>query len=312
MHTRSTHVYMAEATDGTQGGTGAGATASTANAGAGGESAGASGGNGAAASAGATAGSLLATGATAAGGGEAAAKAADGAGDPYAWMPEKHRVYKEDKSLDIEASSRKLAENTANLEKRMGTGDIPPKTADEYAPKIEREGFDWETFKADPEMQGFLKAAHAKGLTNDQLGFVLDEYIGRVSSSPDNAVNELKKDWKTEPVFKQNMSLAYKAFTAFAPEADRSRIDEVGNNPVVIRLLAAIGKEMQEDSPGNPGAALPQTDFDSQVAELRDQLGKLPTHDPRRVSLREKLDGLYNSRYGTKPQRLGGGTVRAA
>jgi hypothetical protein len=58
----------------------------------------------------------------------------------------------------------------------MGSGDTPPKTADEYAPKVEVEGFKWEEFKADPRMQSFMKSAHAKGITNDQMGFILGEY----------------------------------------------------------------------------------------------------------------------------------------
>lgn len=98
-----------------------------------------------------------------------------GAGEPGAndWLPEKFRVMGEDGKLSIESSARKLAENYTHLEKRMGSGDAPPKTADEYAPKVEVEGFNWEEFKADPRMQGFMKTAHAKGITNDQMSFIL-------------------------------------------------------------------------------------------------------------------------------------------
>lgn len=97
-----------------------------------------------------------------------------GAGEPGAndWLPEKFRVMGEDGKLSIESSARKLAENYTHLEKRMGSGDAPPKTADEYAPKVEVEGFNWEEFKADPRMQGFMKTAHAKGITNDQMSFI--------------------------------------------------------------------------------------------------------------------------------------------
>jgi hypothetical protein len=58
-----------------------------------------------------------------------------GAGEPGAndWLPEKFRVMGEDGKLSIESSARKLAENYTHLEKRMGSGDAPPKTADEYA-----------------------------------------------------------------------------------------------------------------------------------------------------------------------------------
>ena len=52
-----------------------------------------------------------------------------GAGEPGAndWIPEKFRVVGEDGKLSIESSARKLAENYSLLEKRMGSGDAPPK-----------------------------------------------------------------------------------------------------------------------------------------------------------------------------------------
>ena len=103
--------------------------------------------------------------------------------------------------------------------------------------------------------------------------------------------------------------LAFKAFDAFAAEADRTRIDEIGNNPIVLRLLANIGKEMQEDSPAS-GGGVPEGDFNSKVAELRAELEKLPQSDPRRKQVKAELDGMYSRRYGSKAQRLGGGASR--
>ena len=49
------------------------------------------------------------------------------------YIPEKYRTNKEDGTLDLEASSRKVAEAYKQLETRFGSGDVPPKTADEYA-----------------------------------------------------------------------------------------------------------------------------------------------------------------------------------
>ncbi|BCD83601.1 hypothetical protein PSm6_00080 [Pseudomonas solani] len=100
-----------------------------------------------------------------------------GQGAPQDFIPEKYRVTKDDGSLDLEQSSRKLAESYKHLETRMGSGDAPPKSFDEYAPKIEAEGFNWDEFKADEGSQSFLKGAHAKGLTNAQVEFVLGEYL---------------------------------------------------------------------------------------------------------------------------------------
>ncbi|MFX4650851.1 hypothetical protein ABTB10_19455, partial [Acinetobacter baumannii] len=60
-------------------------------------------------------------------------------------------------------------------EKRVGTGDLPPKTADEY--KLERE--DFEGFKADESNKEFLAEAHKHGITNKQLDFLISEYDKR-------------------------------------------------------------------------------------------------------------------------------------
>lgn len=312
---KNRHVFMGQAGDGTQGGAGGG-TAGTSGAGTGGAAgAGTGGANGAASGTGAVSGSVLAAGQAAAGSGQGAAGSA-GAG-PNDWIPEKYRVTKADGALDIEASARKVAEAHRHLEQRLGAGDVPPKSAEEYAPKVEADGFNWSDLKDDPSMQGFLKGAHSKGITNDQLSYILGEYWktapelvkGARQLDDKAAASELRKDWKTDAEFGQNVSLAFKAFNAFASEADRVRINEIGNNPIVLRLLANIGKEMQEDSPVN-GDSIPEGDFNSKVAELRADLAKLPQSDPRRKQVKAELDALYNRRYGTRAQRLGGGASR--
>ena len=101
------------------------------------------------------------------------------------YIPEKYRTNKEDGTLDLEASSRKVAEAYKHLETRLGSGDVPPKTADEYTVKLEGvEGFDWDEFKADEGTQSFLKGAHAKGLNNDQVQYVIGEYL-KAAPGPD-------------------------------------------------------------------------------------------------------------------------------
>src|SRR3990167_2282129 len=116
-----------------------------------------------------------------AGGGDPAPAAgsllAGAAPEQQEFIPEKYQVKKADGTLDLEQSSRKLAESYSHLEKRLGSGDAPPKTADEYAPEVGGGGFNWEEFKADEGTQSFLKGAHAKGLTNDQVAFVIGEYL---------------------------------------------------------------------------------------------------------------------------------------
>lgn len=220
------------------------------------------------------------------------------------WIPEKYRVTGEDGQLNIEQSSRKLADAYTHLEKRLGTGDAPPKTPDEYTPEVKAEGFDWEDFKADPNMQAFMKAAHEKGITNDQMSFLLDTYVplaqqlvaGASSLDAETCTEELKKTWKSDAEFKQNAALAHRAFTAYADDADKAQIDAIGNNPVVLRILAKVGKEMREDTP--PGGQ----DFTQEEAEsIRDLMKSDAYTDPKhqdheRVS--NRVRAFYQKNYG--------------
>ncbi|HEI8491239.1 TPA: hypothetical protein SLE92_003582 [Citrobacter koseri] len=228
-----------------------------------------------------------------------------GAGEPGAtdWLPEKYRVVGDDGKLSIEGSARKLADAHTSLEKRLGSVGTPPKTADEYEPKVEVEGFNWEEFKADPRMQSFMKAAHAKGITNDQMGFIIGEYAqrapelvgGAAELDAEAATTQLREVWKTDAEFKKNIGLAYRAFNSLADDADKGRMDEIGNNPMVIRMLAKVGAEMQEDAPagGDINLAEQQT--------IRDLMKSPAYMDPKhadheRVSAQVKA--YYQKRFG--------------
>ena len=228
-----------------------------------------------------------------------------GAGEPGAsdWLPEQYRVMGEDGKLNIEGSARKLADAHTSLEKRLGSVGTPPKTADEYEPKVEVEGFNWEEFKADPRMQSFMKTAHAKGITNDQMSFILGEYAqrapelvgGAAALDSEAASTQLREVWKTDAEFKKNIGLAYRAFNSLADEADKGRMDEIGNNPMVIRMLAKVGAEMQEDAPAGGDVNL------EEQQTIRDLMKSPAYMDPKhadheRVSAQVKA--YYQKRYG--------------
>lgn len=219
------------------------------------------------------------------------------------WLPEKFRVVGEDGNLSIESSARKLAENYAHLEKRMGSGDTPPKTADEYAPKVEVEGFNWDEFKADPRMQGFMKTAHAKGITNDQMSFILGEYMqrapelvgGAAALDSEAATTQLRETWKTDAEFNQNIGLAFRAFNSLADESDKGKIDEIGNNPMVIRMLAKIGAEMQEDAP----AAIEINPSEQQsIRELMKSDAYMDAKHPDHERVSAQVRAFYQKSYG--------------
>lgn len=244
---RGFYVYRDAAGEGGDGGSGGGAGAPAA---AGAEGAG-NGSDAAGAGAAGSDKSLLATGANAEG-----AATTD-------YIPEKLRVLKEDGTLDLEASSRKLAEVYASAEKRIGTGDLPPKAAEEYAVTVP-DAFK-ETWKPEEDQgfKDFRTKAHEAGLTQKQMDLVMGQYFemapqlvaGAAILDAQAGAAELKKVWSTDADFSRNIGNAFAATTAIAAKAGLS-IDSImssplGNNPDFLRLMAVLGPELKEDN--NPG-----------------------------------------------------------
>lgn len=235
------------------------------------------------------------------------------------FIPEKYRTNKEDGTLDLEASSRKVAEAYKHLETRLGSGDAPPKTAEEYTVKLEGvEGFDWNEFKADPDTQSFLKGAHSRGLTNDQVQYVIGEYMkaapnligGAAQLTQQDCTAALKTVWGDDQTIRTNVSASYRAAEAFASQGDapgnfNALMAKYGNDPDFIAFTANIGKELKEDRAINGGAQVSEADFAVKTAELRQQLQTLPPHDPKRKGIQTQLDDLYNSKYSKQQSRLG-------
>lgn len=235
------------------------------------------------------------------------------------YIPEKYRVNKEDGSLDLEQSSRKMAESYKHLETRLGSGDVPPKTVEEYTVKLEGvEGFDWNEFKADPDTQSFLKGAHAKGLSNSQVEYVIGEYMkaapgligGAVQLTTQDCTAALKAVWTDDQAMTQNVRASFRAAEAFASEPGKpgnfaTLQAKYGNDPDFIAFTANIGKELKEDSAINGGGQVNEADFAIKAAELRSQLQALPVHDPKRPGVQAQLDEMYNRKYGKPQSRLG-------
>lgn len=234
------------------------------------------------------------------------------------FIPEKYRTNKEDGSLDLEASSRKVAEAYKHLETRMGSGDVPPKTADEYTVKLEGvEGFNWDEFKKDESTQSFLKGAHAKGLNNDQVQYVIGEYLkaapglidGAAQLTAQDCTAALKSLWTDDKTLQTNVGASYRAAQAFASEGTapgnfNALMAKYGNDPDFIAFTANIGKELKEDTAIN-GGQVNEADFNIKASELRAQLAAMPQHDPKRAGIKAELDAMYDRRYNKPQSRLG-------
>ncbi|HET7663887.1 MAG TPA: hypothetical protein VFK31_09640 [Rhodanobacteraceae bacterium] len=237
------------------------------------------------------------------------------------WLPEKFRVQGEDGNLDVDASARKLAQSYGELEKNRPSGKVPEKPED-YAPEGLPEGVDFDEIKADPIYQGFLRGAHAKGLTNDQVSYVLGQYMelvpdlleANVRVSADEARAELGKVWQNDQAMTQGLTSASKAVRGFGAEGDvpgsaERLMAKYGNDPDFLAFAAAVGKEMQEDQPIAAGSPAAQ-DWDGKVAKLKaDPAYNDPDHPEHKQKI-EEMRQLYNQRFGQKGQRLGATAVR--
>jgi hypothetical protein len=176
----------------------------------------------------------------------------------------------------------------------MGAGDAPPKTPDEYAPAVTA-GISLDTLKGDPKYQGFLKGAHARGMTNAQLGYVLDHYALSMQSDPAAAEADLRKDWATDDQLQRGLSASYRATAAYAGGDEvRQRLEaKFGNDPDFIRLMARVGQELNEDKP--------PAELSSAEADTLDSLMKSPAYfdskHPEHGQTVRKAQALYARKY---------------
>jgi len=256
---------------------------------------------------------------------EAAAKGGDGKDTsalssvqekPETWIPEKYHVRKDGKKdgeLDVEASMKAVAKGYGDLSKRMVDVGLPPEDADKY--EIGGDGipkeFDIAEFRKDQGMQDFLKGAHSLGLTNKQVNYVIGKYLAiapelagaAVELSTEECVAQLALTWKSEAEMVSNIRGSRTAASKLA-EAVGMTFDDVeaefGNNPIFIRLMAGLAKQMGEDQPPNDqaGGGDVAADFDAQTRELREKLEKLPEYAKEREAIHAKLNELYEKRYG--------------
>lgn len=209
-------------------------------------------------------------------------------------IPDKFKVVSEDGSVDYKATVAKLTESYSGLEKRVGTGDLPPKTVDEY--KLEREDFDFEEFKADESNKEFLTEAHKHGITSKQLDFLISEYDKRAvdlvsnSSQIDTSttVQTLQTEWGEK--YESNIFNAVKAAKACGISEDQINDPLIGNNVAFIKMAAYFGSQLNEDKPINNGSVV-STDIQSL---MRSEAFFNPRH-PDHKSVKSQIDSYYDS-----------------
>lgn len=236
---------------------------------------------------------------------------------PWDAIPEKYRVKTADGQPDIGASALKLAEAYGHAERRIGSGDVPPKTADEYkaaVPQALADKVTAEKLEQSEDFKAFRSEAHALGLTQKQFDGMVDAVMRRSFAaaeaaqgpSLDQVSAELRKTWRSDAEFQQATGRMDRAWGAFAP--DGSDLAAALKIPAVAMLLAKVGAEMEEDQPIQAGTPAAKT-WEEQVAAIRSNPAYLDASSPQHRQLKEQMDALYSTRYGTKQHKLGGGAT---
>ena len=226
---------------------------------------------------------------------------------------------KEDGAMDLEASARKVEEHRSNLEKRLGAGDIPPKTAAEYKLNVDekfKELFPADKLADDPAMKAFLDKAHEKGLSQGQVDLFLNEWFERSSGLLDAkatmdaeaCMNSLKEVWKTDTEFKENNQAAYRAAKEYGGDQFDAILSDYGNDPRIIQLLAKVGKELGEDRSASVDAR-GKTDAQNMQDEHATLAGWLNDAKNRTAAdfdaKNRRYGELSNAIWGNQPRRSG-------
>lgn len=191
-----------------------------------------------------------------------APKPGDAPADPFAALlgkvPEKFHVKGDGDAIDPAATLAKALEHRDHLEKRLGAGDLPPKTAAEYAFELPDEFKDFQL--KDDRLTGFKEQALAKGVTGEQFKWMMGEYLkavpdlmeGAAAMTAGQARAELQKVW-TQPADMDlgidNASRALRALPKDLQEATR----EMGTNPAFLRAMSHFGAQLREDRPPSDG-----------------------------------------------------------
>lgn len=230
-----------------------------------------------------------------------AAPAADAGDGVTPVIPEKYRVTNEDGSVNWEASALKQAQGYAALSQRLGSGELPPKTADEYAPELPP-GITMEAVKTDPLFAGFLKGAHAKGMNNAQVSYAITQFQQRLQlmeqqrNSPEVAEAELAKVWTSPSQMEKGIASSYRAVKTFADSDEHMAALEkkFGNDPDFIRFMAKVGAELGEDKPVQ-GLSMAESES---LEALKAHPAYSDSRHPEHRVVTAKVSALYQRKYG--------------
>lgn len=160
----------------------------------------------------------------------------------YSYVPPK---FLRDGKPDFEGMSKSYIA----LEKKIGQkGHLAPESIDAYEYKPETLQLDDNANKA------FKEDALKAGLSPQQYQWALQQYEkahAETAQTPAKAEAYLKESWGD--AFDSNMANALKAYDTYV--GSHIPMDSIGNNPLIIDVLARVGAELGEDKVVNKSKA---------------------------------------------------------
>ena len=112
--------------------------------------------------------------------------------------------------------------------------------------------------------------------------------------------------WKTDEQYKQQVSTAFTAGKAIFGKDFDGIVKDYGNDPRLIRGLASIGKEMQEDMPASPEA---QAQIQENLDQLMASKSYLNANDPQHAATMAKVSAPPPSSPASAPCRAAARTA---
>ena len=187
----------------------------------------------------------------------------------------------------------------ANEEQQQVAG--APETIDGY--EVNVEGFNYDEFKAIPENQEFLERAREAGLSSEHLGFLLGEYNqlipslmeGNAALDNEACITAMKETWggETDTNFGFARAAANNAIQNGILTAEEVNSPEFGNNPLVLKMAAYFGSQLQEDTP----PANTQQSGALDVQSLMKSEAYLNVNHPDHKRVFAQVEGFYQKQY---------------
>jgi hypothetical protein len=197
------------------------------------------------------------------------------------------------------------------LEKRFGSGDAAPADVAGYkvnVPEALADKIKADDLAGNEGFKAFLAKAHGAGLNQKQLDVVVGDFLERslamkeaaqtLNAADCEATLRADEGWKTDAEYGQQVRTAFTAGTQIFGKDFEGLVKDYGNDPRLIRGLASIGREMQEDAPASAEA---QAQVHDSLDQLMSTRAYLDGNDPQHASVVARVDALTKKLAGTKP-----------